>query len=272
MAALQRHPDKLSGRTVLLIAGTGGIGFGVANALLSRGAKVILTSTRQAKLDDKIDQLRQLYKDLPASHVTGYPLDLGSPQVEDNIRAVVDSLRKDGVEKIDHIAYFAGDHLSTFKLEDITLDSWLKASQIRSISCILCIKHFLPLIKAAGPASVNFSPSITLTGGSVSDKPIAGGWTLVAMIGASLNGAARQLALDLKPLRVNTVAPGAVDTDLWSGMSEADHSAFVKSHSEAMPTGRFGDVADVAESYLYVMSDGNITGEVIRTNSGVFLV
>lgn len=245
---------------------------GVAAALLARGAKVILTSTRQAKLDNKIGQLRQLYKELPENHVTGYTLDLGSPEVEDNIRVVVEKLRKDGVEKIEHLVYLAGDPLPTFALEDIELGSWMKASQVRTISCILCIKHFLPLIKAAGPASAAYSPSITLTGGSVGDKPIPGGWTLLGMIAASINGAARQLALDLKPIRVNAIAPGVVDTDLWSGMSEEQREGFFKETRENMPTGRVGDVQDVAESYLFCMSDGNITGEVIRTNSGVLLV
>lgn len=272
MSTVSRHPDKLANRTALLIAGTGGIGLGVASALLARGAKVILTSTRQAKLDEKISQLREIYKDLPESHVKGYTLNLGSPEVEDNIKAVVDKLRKDGVEKIDHMAYFAGDPLPILQLQDIELASWLKVSQVRTISCILCVKHFVPFLKAAGSASAGCSPSITLTGGSVSDKPIPGGWTLLGMVGASINGAARQLAIDLKPLRVNTVAPGVVDTDLWSGMSEEQRVQFYKETRENMPTGRVGDVQDVAESYLYCMSDGNLTGEVIRTNSGVLLV
>lgn len=272
MAPIQRHPDKLRNRTVLLIAGTGGIGKGIASALLGRGAKIILTSTRQSKLDDTIAQLLQLYPDVPQTNVSGYTLDLGSSSVDDNIKVMAEKLKSDGVEKIDHLVYLAGDPLPKFQLEDITLDSWLKASQVRTISCILVVKHLVPFLRAAGPASAECSPSITLTGGSVGDKPIPGGWTLVAMIAGSLQGAARQLALDLKPLRVNTVAPGVVDTDLWSGMSEEQRNGFYEETKKNMPTGRVGDVQDVAESYLWCMSDGNVTGEVVRTNSGVLLV
>ncbi|KAJ9661894.1 hypothetical protein H2198_001646 [Neophaeococcomyces mojaviensis] len=272
MSTIQRHPDKLADRSVLLIAGTGGIGKAVASALLSRGAKVILTSTRQAKLDDTVSQLLQLYPEKSASHVTGYTLDLGSQSVEDNIKTLVTNLKKDGITKLDHLIYLAGDPLPTFALEDITLESWAKASQVRTISCILCIKHLIPFLRAAGPATAQCSPSITLTGGSVSDKPIPGGWTLLAMIAASLNGAARQLALDLKPIRVNTVAPGIVDTDLWSGMDEAARNKLFDDAAKTLPTGRVGDVQDVAESYLWCMCDGNVTGEVVRTNSGSLLV
>lgn len=272
MSAIQRHPNKLQDKIVLIIAGTSGIGKAVASALLSRGASVILTSTRRAKLDGTITELLSLYPELPHTSVRGYTLDLGSSDVENNIKTLVTSLKDDGVSKIHHLAYIAGDPLPTFALEDITLESWAKASQVRTISCILCIKHLLPFIKSAGPASPDYSASITLTGGSVSDKPIPGGWTLLAMIAAALNGAARQLALDLKPVRVNTIAPGVVDTELWNGMDAETKAQFLEGCEKTNPTGRVGNVSDVAEAYLWVMCDGNTTGEVVRTNSGILLV
>lgn len=272
MSTLQRHPNKLRNRTVMLIAGSGGIGMAIASALLARGSKVILTSTRQAKLDEKVKELRTLYPEAPAANITGYTLDLASPTVEDNIKNLVVSLKNDGVQKIDHLVYLAGDPLPTYAIEDIDLGSWMKASQVRTISAVLCIKHLLPFLRAAGPATQESSASITLTAGSVADKPISGGWTLLGMIAAAIQGGARQLALDLKPLRVNSVAPGIVDTDLWGGMSAEDRANLFKNTAAAMPTGRVGHVQDVAESFLYVMCDGNLTGETIRSNSGVMLV
>lgn len=272
MSAIERHPNKLQDKTILIIAGTSGIGKGLASALLSRGASIILTSTRQEKLDSTISELLSLYPESPKTSVRGYTLDLGSADVEDNIKTLVASLKKDGISKIHHLAYIAGDPLPTFALEDITLESWSKASQVRTISCILCVKHLVPFLREAGPASADYSASITITGGSVGDKPIPGGWTLLAMIAAALNGAARQLALDLKPIRVNTVAPGVVDTDLWSGMDEKTKKEFMDGCKETAPTGRIGHVSDVAEAYMWVMCDGNVTGEVVRTNSGILLV
>lgn len=272
MSAIKRHPDKIRDRTVLLIAGTGGIGRAVASALLSRGARIILTSTRQAKLDDTIAQLQQLYPDVPKTKVSGYTLDLTSTSVEDNVKSMIDKLKSDGISKLDHLMYFAGDPLEHIALEDITLEAWHKASGVRVISCILCIKHLVPLLRAAGPATVENSPSITLTGGAVADKPIPGGWTLIAAVASGLQGAARQLALDLKPIRVNCVAPGVVDTDLWVGMDEQTKKGFFEQTEKNMPTGRVGDARDVAESYLWCMCDGNVTGESVRTNSGSLLV
>ena len=55
--------------------------------------------------------------------------------------------------------------------------------------------------------------SIILTGGVNSTKPRAG-WSVMASSGAAVEGLARGFVVDLKPIRVICVAPGAVITEL----------------------------------------------------------
>lgn len=81
----------------------------------------------------------------------------------------------------------------------------------------------------------------------------------------------RNLALDLKPLRVNGVSPGAVDTELWK-MSAAEKEMILKAVAQKMTTGRPGHPEDVAESYLAIMKDVNMDGSVIRTDGGYMLM
>lgn len=268
--SVQRHPDKFAGRTVLIVAGTGGIGRGVASALVSRGCKVILTSTRQEKLDKVVSELKSLYPELKAD-VTGYVLNLSGDEVENDLKRVIEQMSRDGITHLDHLIFTAGDPLSMMSINDIQADSWAKVSQVRISSQLLCIKHLLPLIKAAGTPSVDNSPSITFTGGAAGSKPIPGGWTLICMLAAALHGGTRVLALDLAPIRVNLVEPGLVDTDLWAGMDEEAKKG-LEARGKSMPTGRVGDVRDVAESYCGLLADGNITGAIIKTNSGSLLV
>ena len=83
---------------------------------------------------------------------------------------------------------------------------------------------------------------------------------------------ARGLALDLKPVRVNVVSPGAVDTELWKGMTEEAKGEMFKAIGEKVPTGRVGRVEDVAEAFLYCMRDGNVTGSMVSSNGGALLV
>jgi NAD(P)-dependent dehydrogenase (short-subunit alcohol dehydrogenase family) len=65
----------------------------------------------------------------------------------------------------------------------------------------------------------------------------------------------RNLALDLKPIRVNLVSPGAIDTELWKDFSPERKEAFMKEISDKTPTGRVGKPEEVAETYLWLMKD-----------------
>ena len=82
----------------------------------------------------------------------------------------------------------------------------------------------------------------------------------------------RGMALDLKPIRVNLISPGAVDTELWGNLSPEQQEATKKRLAENVPTGKMGLPQDVAEAYLYVMKDQNVTGSVVSTNSGSLLI
>lgn len=81
----------------------------------------------------------------------------------------------------------------------------------------------------------------------------------------------RNLALDLKPIRVNGVSPGAVDTELWK-MPAGEKEIIMKAVAEKMTTGRPGQPEDVAEAYLAIMKDMNMDGSVIRTDGGYMLM
>lgn len=82
---------------------------------------------------------------------------------------------------------------------------------------------------------------------------------------------ARGLALDMKPIRVNAVSPGAVDTPLWA-MPEAEKQEIFRGFEKKMVTGRIAQVEDVVEAYLYCLKDRNVTGSVISTNGGTLLM
>lgn len=250
---------RLAGQTILLVGGTGGVGLAVGHALLQAGASIVLTGSRQPKLNSLLDQLRAQYPDLQ-SQIQGYVCDLGSPNVEDNVIALFKQLGK-----LNHIVYLAGDRLPTVEIADITAESFAKASQVRVMGTLLIVKHGIPHLADSPMAS------IILTTGSIASKPIPGGWSLLSFIGAGISGLTRQLAFDLAPIRVNCVAPGIVATDLWDPMGEEAKQDFFKSQASKMCTGRVGQAEDVAESYLYLIKDNNVTGTMIDTNGGQFL-
>ncbi|EXJ79889.1 hypothetical protein A1O3_08174 [Capronia epimyces CBS 606.96] len=257
-----RFTNKLAGQRVLLVGGTGGVGLSVAQALLEFGATVVLSSSRAAKVKDIC---AALVKDHPNAEdrVSGHVCDLASPSVESNIEVLFDR-----VGNVDHIVYMAGDRLPMVPLDDVTLETWQKCNQVRTIAAILVVKVGTRYMKK------DRRSSIVLTGGSICEKPIAGGWSMLALMGAGLNGLGRQLAYDLAPIRVNVVAPGVVETDMWHGigMDEDGKRAFFAEHESMIPTGKVGQPEDLAEAYLYCLKDANATGVVVHSNSGTFLM
>ncbi len=82
----------------------------------------------------------------------------------------------------------------------------------------------------------------------------------------------RCLALELAPhgIRVNTVAPGVIDTPMALGLSqdESRRAAFER----IVPLGRLGEAEDIAEATLFLLSDHSsyITGQILHPDGGLF--
>ena len=105
----------------------------------------------------------------------------------------------------------------------------------------------------------------------VSEHPIPE-WSVVASYASGLQAMTRNLALDLKPVRVNLISPGGVRTELWDASVPKDKQAeFFEGLGKNTTTGKIGEVEDVVHAYLYVLQDHNITGSMISTNSGSML-
>lgn len=203
MADTQKYTSKLSGARVLVIGGSSGIGYAVAEASLEHGAHVVISSSQGSRIQSSISKLLTTYPKAK-DRISGHVCDLSSPTLEDNIKALFSK-----AAQLDHIIFTAGDKLATMPLQDATLDSIQKAGMVRFFAPLLVAKHGSKNL-SAGPAS-----SITLTSGTVSEKPIAG-WSVVASYATGLHGMVRNLALDLAPIRVNSISPGAVETEMWN--------------------------------------------------------
>ncbi|KAL2062263.1 hypothetical protein VTL71DRAFT_6529 [Oculimacula yallundae] len=254
--ATQKY-NKLAGKHVLIIGGTSGIGYGVAEASIESGASVTISSSNPSRVESSIASLKTSY---PSAVVSGHVCDLSKSTVEADIEALFE---KTG--KVDHVVFTAGDSLAQMKIEDITLEKFIQAGQVRFFAPLLVAKVAKKYL-SPGPAS-----SITLTTGAVADKPIAN-WCAVAPFASGLHGMTRNLALDLKPIRVNLVSPGAIETELWKNFAEDQKKAMFKEIADKQPTGKVGKPEDVAEAYLWLMKDSNVTGFVASSNGGSLLV
>jgi len=256
-----KYTQQLKGANVLVIGGSAGLGYGVAEAVLEEGGNVTISSSNQARVDKAVASLKKSYPSA-AKRVVGYAYSMGDePTLESNI---VELLEKCGKGSLDHIVYTAGDALAMMPIAEVTMEKLKQAGMVRYFGPVMVGKHAPKYLKE-GPAS-----SIILTTGSVSQKPRPN-WSAVGGYATALHGLTRGLAYDLAPLRVNLISPGGVDTELWASMPADARAQVFESMAAASLTGKIGSVADVTQSYLYCMKDKNATGAIISTSSGALL-
>lgn len=239
-----------------------GIGYGVAEALVENGAIVTISSSNPDRVQQTIEKLKKAYPSA-SDRVAGQACNLGDQAtLESNVAGLFEK-----VGKLDHVVYTAGDALAMMGLQDVTMEKMLKAGMVRFFAPLMVGKY------AAKYLTGGRNSSLTLTTGSVSERPREN-WSAVASYATGLHGMMRGLALDLKPLRVNLISPGAVDTELWAtaGLSEEQKVSSFKEMEKKMPTGKVAEPSDIAEAYLYAMKDYNLTGSVISSNGGHLLV
>jgi NAD(P)-dependent dehydrogenase (short-subunit alcohol dehydrogenase family) len=155
--AMASKYQKLLNKHVIVIGGTSGIGFCVAEASLASGAQVTVSSSNQSRVDAAVEKLKT---DFPDRKVAGYACDLSKPTVEQDLEALFSK-----VGKVDHIVYSAGDKLAAVPVEEITYEKIIAAGHVRFIAAFLAAK--------VGSKYLNPGPysSITLTTGVASQKP-----------------------------------------------------------------------------------------------------
>jgi NAD(P)-dependent dehydrogenase (short-subunit alcohol dehydrogenase family) len=83
---------------------------------------------------------------------------------------------------------------------------------------------------------------------------------------------ARALALDLAPLRVNTLQPGYTDTPLFDGIFGAARDEVLAAAGAKLPLGRIGRPEEMADAVLFLMKNGFVTGINLVVDGGGLLV
>lgn len=263
MSASAYNYDKLLGKRVLVIGGTSGIGFAVAKAVIAASAQVIISSSSAERVVSTIKKLQEAFPN-SQHEPRGFACNLGVDRVEQEIEKLFSQIEQIG--PIDHIVYTAADKLPIMPLHSVTREQIIAGGQMRFVAPMLLAK-IAPKYMTSGPEA-----SITLTSGTVWERPVSE-WTIVAGYMGGVCSIARNLALELKPVRVNAISPGLVDTELWDAVVSADKKqGLLDKEAAKHPTGRVARPEEIAEAYIYAMKDHNVTGRIISTDSGSLLV
>ena len=256
-------PSKLSSKCVLVIGGSTGIGRAVALLALHSGALVTISSSSPDNLSAaKASLLGSLPLSIPTTNLRTHACDLSDPATLE--QRLLELFETFGTQKVNHIVFTAGPKLKVIPVADATPEYIWELSNVRIIAPVMVAKL------AKDYLEISSESSITFTGGSLSDKP-AGRFAVIAGIGTAIEGLTRGIAVDMKPVRVNVVSPGPVETELWDDMDRERLETFREVVKQNALTGTVGRPEDIAEAYLYLMRDWGITGEIIRSHGGRLL-
>jgi NAD(P)-dependent dehydrogenase (short-subunit alcohol dehydrogenase family) len=238
---------RLHNERVVVIGGTSGIGLAVAAHSIADGAQVVVVSSRQTSVDAAITRL--------GKGATGQALDV--------LDTTAVSEFFDSLDMVDHLVYTAGEALSLMPISELDLARARSFFQTRYFGALTSVHAAARHIRAEG--------SITLTSGSAGERP-GPGWAVAASVCGAVNSLTRALAVELAPIRVNAVAPGVVRSPLWSQLSDSDRDGMYAQVAQSLPVGRVGEVEDIAQAYLYCMTQPYGTGTVLNVDGGTLLV
>lgn len=249
------NPYLFNGKVALVTGGTSGIGRAIVSALAKTGALVCYCGRRSELGEDQAKSLRS----------EGLRVEYVKSDVTDE--AAVKKMVQRTVERhgrLDFLINNAGLEADPHPLHDTKLADFQQVIDVNLIGTFLMMKHAIPAMRAGGGgAIVNFAAVLGEVG-----MPNLGPYVAAkhAVIGLTKSTALEEA---LHKIRVNAVAPGAVNTDmLWRTMHDSKQ-AF--EHLKTLhPMGRVAEPEDVAEAALWLCSDASsfITGQVIKVDGG----
>lgn len=250
----------MSTKTVV-ITGAGsprGIGRATAARFARDGWAVVAADLNGAAAEETAELVRQTYG-VPA---LGYQVDVTD---EDSMAALARAVEDSGLPPVVALLPIAGIPNTQTILES-TLDDWNRCMNVNVTGGYLLVKAFVEgMIERREGRIVTMSSVTAQTGGGVFSK------TLYAAAKAAVIGMTRGLARELAEhqITVNTIAPGAVDTDIRAGSTDAEKE---KALSASVPLGRQATAEDTAAAFAFFAGDDGayLTGVTLNLNGGTY--
>jgi NAD(P)-dependent dehydrogenase (short-subunit alcohol dehydrogenase family) len=240
----------ITGNTIIVVGGSSGMGFGVAQAALAKGAEVIIVGR-------SLERLVQAAEDLAgAEHVRSIAADVTS---EDEVRRLFET-----AGNFDHLFVSAASNLAYQPIRDFDLEAARKTIDAKLVAALLLSKY--------AARQINEHGSIIFTAGIAAERPMPTA-ALVAAVNGGLFSFTYALAIGLAPVRVNAISPGWIDTPIWETPAlAANKPAMFEQMAQRLPAGRIGRPSDIGHAAIFLMENEFTTATVLPVDGGHRLV
>ncbi|MGY1799370.1 SDR family oxidoreductase [Blastococcus sp. SYSU D00868] len=244
------HVGEFEGRTALVTGASRGIGLAIAQSLVRRGAKVVVTARRPEALTEAVAALGG--PDV-AVGVAGNAGD--AAHRAEAVRTAVETFGS-----LDLLVGNVGINPVFGSMVDLDLDAFRKILDTNVVGT-------LGLVQEAWRAWMAEHGGSVLVVASVAGLKASPGIAGYGVSKAALVNLVTQLAVELGPrVRVNAVAPAVVKTRFAGALYEGREAEA----AQAYPVGRLGEPEDVGEAAAYLLGDGAgwVTGQTLVLDGG----
>jgi NAD(P)-dependent dehydrogenase (short-subunit alcohol dehydrogenase family) len=254
------HQPLLSGKCIVIIGGTSGIGLSASRAMIAQGAKLVIVGGLEETSQEAASLLGS-----NAFVITADARDAGTAHKA--IESCKDQFG--GFHGLYHVAGGSGRRLGDGPLHELSLDGWNQTLEMNLTALMLSNRAAVQQLRKSpkGGAILNIG---SVLGYAPSSRHFA--THAYAAAKAAVIGFSKSIAAYYAPdnIRVNVLAPGLVNTPMAS-RAAADESiqSFIKT-KQPLEGGRMGEPTDLDGLAIYFMSDQSkfTTGQVIGVDGG----
>lgn len=246
---------KLTGKVAVVTGASKGIGAAIAKSLGAEGASVVVNYASSKEGADRVVSA------ITAAGGKAVAVQGNVANAADVKQLFAEAGKAFG--RVDVVVNNAG----IFKfdpVEAVTETEFERQFQTNVLGPILTTREALPYFPESGGSIINISSGI-------STKPSANSSVYASTKGA-VDTLTKALAIELAPrkIRVNTVSPGATETEGTHSLGLMDGD-FLKTLIASTPLGRLGQPEDIASAVVFLASDAAawITGDRLNASGGL---
>jgi NAD(P)-dependent dehydrogenase (short-subunit alcohol dehydrogenase family) len=242
---------SLAGKTALVTGGGSGLGLAIASCIASAGARVVIAGRRKDVLERAAEEIGHgaVAEVLDLSDVEGVPA------------AARDILSRRGA--FDILVNNAGNTVKKAFAES-TIEDFDRVFDVHVRGALQLTREIVKPQLEKGAGTILFTASMT----SFIGQPLVMGYTVAK---TALTGAVRGLSAEFagRGIRVNAVAPGWIDTDLFRSATAADPERKAKILGR-IQAGRLGRPEDIGWACVYLASPAAayVTGQTLIVDGG----
>lgn len=246
---------KLSNKAAVITGANSGIGFAIARAFVSEGARVLLVGRRADAVEGAVSAL--------GGQALGLVGDVADLATHDRV-AELAAERFGGVD-----AYVANAGINRIQgSAEVTPDDYDAQFATNARGTFFGVQKIIPLMRDGG--------AILLTS-SIATQKLLAGHAVYAGTKAAIEAFARSWALELKDrrVRVNVLSPGPTNTPIIGklGVSAEARPAFEQELASTIPLGRLGEAEELARAAIFLASADSsfVTGANLAVDGGMIL-